>query len=203
MQAPGKITSYSYEQEGDYNKNIIVKFDDNLSQKMSEQEVNLQELFNIEGLKEYFTSKRYATSFKANEFILTPPMFNNIYKGALGEVVGKYIFETYLSVELQDLPDEYFELFDYTIGDGIFIDFKLWKDTMRVDAEEEKQNILTKLEKCNGRRAIIVNIVYDRNSYPVTSDGGRIVEIPYLYRSDRHELGIEMLQKIQREGYLI
>ena len=34
MQAPGKITSYSYEQEGDYNKNIIVKFDDNLSQKM-------------------------------------------------------------------------------------------------------------------------------------------------------------------------
>ena len=101
MQAPGKISSYSYEQEGDYNKNIIVKFDDSLSQKMSEQEVNLQELFNIEGLKEYFASKRYATSFKANEFILTPPMFNNIYKGALGEVVGKYICETYLSVELQ------------------------------------------------------------------------------------------------------
>ena len=129
-------------------------------------------------------------------------MFNNIYKGALGEAVGKFIFETYLSVELQELPDDYFELFDYTTGEGIFIDFKLWKDTMRVDAEEEKHKILEKLDKCKGRRAIIVNISYDRNSYPITSDGGRIVEIPYLYRSDRHELGIEMIQKIQREGYL-
>lgn len=202
MQAPEKVARYTYEQEGDYNKNIIVKFDDSLPQRMSEDEVNLNELFNIAGLKDYFISKGYATSFVPNEYLLTPPMFNNIYKGALGEVVGKYIFERYLSVKLQELPDEFFELFDYTIGDGIYIDFKLWKDTMRVDAEEEKKKILEKLDKCNGRRAIIVNIMYDRNSYPVTSDNGRIVEIPYLYRSDRHELGTEMIRKILGEGYL-
>ena len=198
-----KISRYSYEQEGDYNKNTIVKFDDSLPQKMSQQEVNLQELFNIQGLREYFTSKHYATVFKPNEYVLTPAMFNNIYKGALGEAVGKYIFENYLSVKLQELPDEYFERFDYTIGDGIYIDFKLWKDTMRIDAEEEKQSILDKLDEVKGKRAVIVNIFYDRDSAPTPSDGKRIVEIPYLYRIDRHELGIEMLETIQREGYLI
>ena len=202
MQAPQKISRYSYEQEGDYNKNTIIKFDNSLSQKMSEDEVNLQELFNIDGLKEFFVSNRYATTFKANEYLLTPPMFNNIYKGALGEVVGKYVFENYLSVELQELPEEYFELFDYMTGDGIFIDFKLWKDSMRVDAEEEKKNVIEKLDKCDGKRAIIVNIIYDRKMSPVTSDNGRIVEIPYLYRSDRHELDIEMINTIMKEGYL-
>jgi len=202
MQAPYKISRYSYEQEGDYNKNIIVKFDGSLPQKMSEDEVNLQELFNIEGLRDYFISKGYATGFQPNEYILTPPMFNNIYKGALGEVVGKYILEKYLSLQVMEVPDEYFELFDFTIGNGIYIDFKLWKDTMHVDAEEEKQKIMEKLDKCNGKRAVIINIVYDRNSYPTTSNDRRIIEIPYLYRIDRHELGVEMINKILREGYL-
>ena len=202
MQAPKKISSYSYEQEGDYNKNIIIKFDDSLSQKMSEEEANLKELFNIPELMDFFKEHKYATSFAANEFILTPPMFNNIYKGALGETVGKYIIEKYIPVELKEVPDEYFELFDFSVGDGIYVDFKLWKDTMRVDADEEKKKILSKLEKCKGKRAVIINIVYDRNAYPVSSDDGKIIEIPYLYRSDRHEIGTEMIQKIVKEGYL-
>ncbi|MDE7432000.1 MAG: hypothetical protein K2N34_08815, partial [Lachnospiraceae bacterium] len=201
MQAPSKISRYSYEQEGDYNKNIIIKFDGSLPQKMSVEDVNLQELFNISGLKEYFISKRYAVEFQPNEYILTPPLFNNVYKGALGEVVGKYILEKYLSLEVKDVQDEYFELFDFTIGDGIYIDFKLWKDTMRVDADKEKQHIFEKLEKCGGKRAVIINIIYDRNAYPTTSNDMKIVEIPYLYRSDRHGLGMEMIKKILKEGY--
>lgn len=202
MQAPDKISRYSYEQEGDYNKNIIVKFDESLPQKMSEDEVRLQELFYIRGLKEYFAENRYATFFQKNEYILTPPLFNNIYKGALGEVVGKYILEKYLALQVKDVSEEYFELFDFMVSEGIYVDFKLWKENMRVDADEEKQNILEKLEKCNGKRAVIMNIIYDRNASPVTSCQGKIVEIPYLYRSDRHEVDMEMIRKIVREGYL-
>ncbi len=202
MEAPCKISSYSYTQEGDYNKNIIIKFDGSLPQKMSEEEVKLKELFNIVGLREYFESKGYATSFIPNEYILTPPMFNNIYKGALGEEVGKYILEKYLSVELKDMPDELFERFDYTIGNGIYIDFKLWKDSMQMVAAEEKKAILKKLDECNGRRAIIINIINDKDVRPITSAEGRIVEIPYLYRIDRHEIGVEILQHIISEGYL-
>lgn len=202
MCAPGEITSYSYEQEGDYNNNINIKFDGSLPQKMSEDEVHLKEIMQIPGVKELFEKHGYATSFVPNEFILTPPMFNNIYKGALGEVVGKYILEQYAGVTLQEMSPEHFELFDYTLGNGVYVDFKLWKETMTVSAEEEKKNIQAKLDKCGGKRAVIINIMLDHNMQITSSGNGRIIEIPYLYRLDRKEIGIEIIEKINREGYL-
>lgn len=202
MCAPGEITSYSYEQEGDYNNNINIKFDGSLPQKMSEDEVHLKEIMQIPGVKELFEKHGYATSFVPNEFILTPPMFNNIYKGALGEVVGKYILEQYAGVTLQEMSPEHFELFDYTLDNGVYVDFKLWKETMTVSAEEEKKNIQAKLDKCGGKRAVIINIMLDHNMQITSSDHGRIIEIPYLYRLDRKEIGIEIIAKINREGYL-
>ena len=202
MCAPGEITSYSYEQEGDYNNNINIKFDGSLPQKMSEDEVHLKEIMQNPGVKELFEKHGYATSFVPNEFILTPPMFNNIYKGALGEVVGKYILEQYAGVTLQEMSPEHFELFDYTLGNGVYVDFKLWKETMTVSAEEEKKNIQAKLDKCGGKRAVIINIMLDHNMQITSSGNGRIIEIPYLYRLDRKEIGIEIIEKINREGYL-
>ena len=202
MCAPGEITAYSYEQEGDYNNNINIKFDGSLPQKMSEDEVHLKEIMQNPGVKELFEKHGYATSFVPNEFILTPPMFNNIYKGALGEVVGKYILEQYAGVTLQEMSPEHFELFDYTLGNGVYVDFKLWKETMTVSAEEEKKNIQAKLDKCGGKRAVIINIMLDHNMQITSSDHGRIIEIPYLYRLDRKEIGIEIIAKINREGYL-
>ena len=42
--------------------------------------------------------------------------WNNIYKGALGEVVGKYILEKNLGVSVKEIDDPaLFELFDYEI----------------------------------------------------------------------------------------
>ena len=202
MCAPGEITAYSYEQEGDYNKNINIKFDGSLPQKMSEDEVHLKEIMQIPGVKALFEKHGYATSFVPSEFILTPPMFNNIYKGALGEVVGKYILEQYAGVTLQEMPPEFFELFDYTLSNGVYVDFKLWKETMLISAEEEKKNVLEKLDKCGGKRAVIINIMLDHNMQITSSDNGRIIEIPYLYRLDRKEIGTEIIAKINREGYL-
>ena len=40
------------------------------------------------------------------------------------------------------------------------------------------------------------------NKSPTSSDNGRIIEIPYLYRLDRKEIGTEIIAKINREGYL-
>lgn len=169
---------------------------------MSEDEVHLKEIMQIPGVKALFEKHGYATSFVPNEFILTPPMFNNIYKGALGEVVGKYILEQYAGVTLQEMPSEFFELFDYTLGNGVYVDFKLWKETMLISAEEEKKNVLEKLDKCGGKRAVIINIMLDHNMQITSSDNGRIIEIPYLYRLDRKEIGTEIIAKINREGYL-
>lgn len=46
------------------------------------------------------------------------------------------------------------------------------------------------------------NIMLDRNMQITSSDSGRIIEIPYLYRLDRKEIGTEIIAKINREGYL-
>lgn len=185
-----------------YLHDIGVNKSPSLPRKMSEDEVHLKEIMQIPGVKALFEKHGYATSFVPSEFILTPPMFNNIYKGALGEVVGKYILEQYAGVTLQEMPPEFFELFDYTLGNGVYVDFKLWKETMLISAEEEKKNVLEKLDKCGGKRAVIINIMLDHNMQITSSDNGRIIEIPYLYRLDRKEIGTEIIAKINREGYL-
>lgn len=53
---------------------------------------------------------------------------------------------------------------------------------MLISAEEEKKNVLEKLDKCGGKRAVIINIMLDHNMQITSSDNGRIIEIPYLYR---------------------
>ena len=202
LQAPEKISCYSYSQEGDYQKNITVKFDGSLPQKVSEEEARLQEVLRIPGVKDYFEKMGYATEFTPSEYLLTPPMFNNIYKGALGEVAGKFILEKLLGFELQEVSEDVFEFFDFKIGDDVYVDFKHWKDTMLVDAKKAKEKIIQKLDACNGKRAVIINILLDREMPITTSYDGRIVEIPCLYRTDLNRLDSRTIDEILREGYL-
>lgn len=126
----------------------------------------------------------------------------NIIQGLLQE----YDIET-----ADDIQDALKDLLSGTIQEMLeaemddhlgYVDFKLWKETMTVSAEEEKKNIQAKLDKCGGKRAVIINIMLDHNMQITSSDHGRIIEIPYLYRLDRKEIGIEIIAKINREGYL-
>ena len=52
---------------------------------------------------------------------------------------------------------------------------------MLISAEEEKKNVLEKLDKCGEKRTVIINIMLDHNIQITSSDSGRIIEIPYLY----------------------
>lgn len=202
LQAPKKISGYSYSQEDDYQKNITVKFDDSMPQKVSEADARLQELLRIPELKAYFEEKGYATEFTPSEYLLTPPMFNNIYKGALGEVAGKFILEETLGAELREVPEDVFEFFDFKTGNDVYVDFKHWKDTMLVDAKKAKEKIIQKLNVCNGKRAVIINILYDREMQITTSYDERIVEIPCLYRTDLHQYDSRIIKEVIRKGYL-
>lgn len=202
LQAPEKISGYSYSQEDDYQKNIMVKFDDSMPQKVSEEDARLKEMLEIPGVKAYFEEKGYATEFTPSEYLLTPPMFNNIYKGALGETAGEFILGKYLGVELQEVSEDVFEFFDFKIGDDVYVDFKHWKDTMVVDAKKAKEKIIQKLVACNGKRAVIINILLDREMQITTSYDGRIVEIPCLYRTDLHQFDSRIIEEVLRRGYL-
>lgn len=46
-------------------------------------------MLRIPGVRSLFEKNGWACSFEVNDYLMTPALWNNIYKGALGEVVGK------------------------------------------------------------------------------------------------------------------
>lgn len=54
-------------------------------------------------MKAHFEEMGYALKFEMNEYILSPVLFHNIYKGALGEVAGKFILKRELGIELSPI----------------------------------------------------------------------------------------------------
>jgi hypothetical protein len=180
---------YSYYQENDYQE-VEVFFSDKIPKQYREtiQKVNhtrLVELMKIQELDNLFTQNNWMTEFPQGELMLTPPMFNNIYKGALGEAIGKYIVETYCNLRLQELDVKEFELFDYKIDRNIYIDFKCWDDQTRLEDDEIDrlmEKINTKMQKLNAKIVFIINILASPESpfIPIISNDQKIIQIPYL-----------------------
>ena len=206
IKVPEKIKEYSYSQEDDYEKNIIVKFDRSQKQKVSTDDVRLESLMRFPGIKEYFMEKKFATEFVPDDYIIPPPLYNNIYKGILGEEAGKFILNKVWHLDLKEIDDEeVFELFDFRLGEDIYIDFKLWKETTFMDADEQKKKIANKLKECGGKRAIIINIMADaaKNHTIKTSGDGMIIEIPLLFDENTGMLDISIYKQINEGGYFV
>lgn len=208
-----KTNKYLYAQKGDFSdvvidfindKAIFEKSDrcsDRYISEVSEDEARLSSMLKYKGLKEYFENNGYATTFKSNRYILSPVLFNNIYKGALGEVVGKYILEKELGIKLKEIevPD-YYEFFDFKITDGVYIDFKHWKQSYRQEKtrDDYKLEIENKLNKINGKRVYIINIIADTIYAEHKQNDGMIIEIPALINSDG-SINVKALELIKGE----
>ena len=110
-----------------------------------------------------FIKHNYAIDFKEGDYILSPSLYNNIYKGALGEVCGKEIFE-YFDIPLEELNAEEHELFDFKVkGKPIYVDFKYWKETTQFDAKEYHNKVAEKANGCKDVRTILIANVRDNN----------------------------------------
>lgn len=154
--------------------------------EMSEAESGLPVILQYPGMEEFFTASGYATEFRENDYMMSPVLFHNIYKGALGEVAGKFILKRELGIELTEITEpEKFEFFDYQMALDVYVDFKNWKFSYLVDRGSVKKEILRKLDAIGGKRAYIINIIgdSDANIAPTPIDA-RIIEIPCLI--DRH-----------------
>ena len=169
--------------------------------EMSKKESGLPKMLRYPGMKAYFEEMGYALNFELNEYLLSPVLFHNIYKGALGEVAGKFILNRELGIELLPITEpEYFEFFDYKLSDDVYIDFKNWKFTYVQDRDEIRKDILRKLEAIGGKRVYIINVVSDRNYKPGTIVDQRLVEIPMLIREDG-TVCYENLNMIYKEDF--
>lgn len=166
VKLPQKSNILYYSQDGDYN-NVNVSFtnDNLLHSTVSFHSARLDKILSFDGIADFFKSNGYATEFKPNDYIMSPAMFNNIYKGALGEAVGWYLFKRFLSLKLEEIEEpDFFELFDYRIPDtAVYVDFKHW-----VDSNNDVDNsdiilgkISSKAHICGCRCVIIANILSD------------------------------------------
>lgn len=166
---------YYYSQEEDYNR-IKIRFapSRDFPCEVSAKAAKLDRILLFSGMTEYFTAKGRALTFAPNEYIMSPALFNNIYKGALGEAAGWVWFRNVLGIQLDMIREPaLFELFDYKVpGLPVYVDFKNWHDTTRFDEKGTMNKVVRKARECRAECVIIANILAD-GSYDtrVTHDG--------------------------------
>lgn len=178
-----------FEREGDYNFIQVHFTKTDKSEVVSTEAARLSALLSVPCVKELFEEQGYAMEFKKAKYILCPPVFTNIYKGALGEVAGKAIFAQE-GIQLEEISNpDLFELFDYKVPDkDIYVDFKHWSEysSFLPRNEELQDHIFNKLKKCNGKKALIVNLLAE-NDYVIHNqklDNLELRTIPKLYESE-------------------
>ena len=150
-----------YRQEEDYSR-VDVFFDKQPNTAIENAaNARLDRLMKWSALQEHFIQNQYAVMFKPDRYIMSPPLWNNIYKGALGEAAGKFWFSYVMQIELEELsdPDE-FELFDYRVRNlPVYVDFKNWDESTEMDWNETIEKIGAKAQKCGCKSVIIANLL--------------------------------------------
>jgi len=139
--------------------------------------------------------------FLHNRYIMSPALYNNIYKGALGEVAGRFILEQSTSLKLCDIEDgSKFEFFDFMVEDeeNVYVDFKHWNlaSAPYNDREQTDMEIRRKMDKIGARKVYIIGILKDSDSECSVSADGRIITIPYLI-DENGKVSIKMIKQIE------
>lgn len=207
------LNKYLYAEKGDFS-DILIDFFADREQfskndrcidryigEVSETSARLNQILNYKGLKDYFIKRGYATYFKNDKYILSPILFNNIYKGALGEVSGKFILEQELGIKLKEIDDENkFEFFDYEISKDVYVDFKHWKFNYSEENSREraKREIENKLTQINAKKVYIINILSNISYENHKQKDGRIIEIPFLING-KGEVNLKALRILEEE----
>ena len=192
-----------FKREGDYNDiDISFAFKEGYEQ-VSSQSARLEKFALLPQIKNLF--KSIPKEFKQNDYILCPPVFTNIYKGALGEYAGKEILK-YMGIELEDITEsDLFELFDYKIKSAeIFVDFKHWNQHSAFlprNGQKLQDYIFEKLKKCGGKLALVINIFAEKNNLRPLLDKKQedleIIELPYLFDEHSLELNTQIFRILE------
>lgn len=169
--------------------------------RMNEAESGLTIAMKNHTLNAFFRENGYATAFDEQEYLMSPVLFHNIFKGALGEVCGKVLLQQKAGITLNEIDDpERFEFFDYAISDGVYVDFKNWKTTYRKDRQKSLKEISRKLDAIGGKRVYIVNLIGDPGWKPTVTHDGKIIEIPGLIDKNGQVLS-DNLRMIKEENH--
>lgn len=139
----------------------------------------LIQLMKLPGLVDYFQQKGWATQHSKSKYWLVPILWQNIYQGALGEEIGRFVFENHIGYSLQALPDEHYEVFDFKLKEGVYIDFKLWLNYANEEALAYRVKVSEKMDKIGAKKLLVINVWGDEYAQPINM-GKNIIEIPGL-----------------------
>ena len=157
---------------------------------MSEENLRLGIILKYPRLRNWWLSKGYAEHIEPKEYILSPYLYTEIYKGAVGEEAGKFILEAETGWHLSDITDpQKFEKADFEIDgkDGEYIDFKHYSAATMRDGSPELQHALDKLKSIGGKRMYIMNIIKaggDMVERPKSFFGKRIIVFQWMINED-------------------
>lgn len=165
-------------------------------QEVSASDSELYQLLKYDEIKILFNKHNYAQTFKKNNYIMTPSLYNQVYKGALGEVIGKCVIEAKLGINLEEITDPHFyEFFDFKYK-NIYFDFKDWNNFDRDNIEYQKK-IRDKLHMINGVKCIVINII-KRGEHKINiSDDNSIIKIPFLLDFNNESYNEDAIKMIE------
>ena len=181
VELPQGFRYINYTQEQDY-KHVAIQFTNNETASISPTNCHLPSFLKNKELLDLFTKQEFATDFKKGQYILTPVLYNNIYKGALGEVIGWHLINKYCNAKLEALEGEELEQFDAKTKNDIYVDFKLWNDAFdRNDRDIKLEHIKSKMLKTRARKVLIINIASNKKPVFRQSVDSEIIEIPAIF----------------------
>lgn len=167
------------------------------SYSVSENYSRINEIVKNESVAKYLDFCNIPYKYQEKNYIMTPAAYLQIYLGALGELLGKYIVETYCNIKLTEVGKDdisLFELFDYQYND-VYFDFKYWLN-YEVDNEEYVEKALKKLDKVKGKCVIFVNILKRGEDIVNLNKTDQIIQIPYLI-GNNSRVSESMIMKIK------
>lgn len=151
--------------------------------QVSAEGSELIRLMSIPELREYFARNGYATNFERGIYVMSESLYKQIYKGALGEAVGRYIISKACGCDLEELDNyQQYEAFDFKIN-NIYFDFKHWDNFIK-DNDRYCKDIEWKLRTVQGAKVVVANIFQRGNHKIKESVDGKIIQIPYLINDD-------------------
>lgn len=198
------VNKYWYEQTGDFDSiNKIAETDFDNACQVSQEDVDLNGIFNTwDRIKELFVERGYIMGFEDGDYIMSPPLYHNIYKGALGEKVGHEIFK-HFDIPLEDLCPEEHELFDFKVkGKPIYVDFKYWKESTHFAQEEYHKKVIEKAKGCRKIEKVVIANVRDTGfeepSFKIL-EGIEIIEISLICDKRLSTKAASKIQELKNE----
>ncbi len=192
------INEYSYSKSWKYLQDVSLEMNKH-PYKMSADACGLTiALSSIPKLKDHFINLGYATNFEKNTYILSVDLYHRIYKGALGEEIGKFILSSY-EINLKDIENpDHFERFDYYYN-NVYFDFKNWSEDFLIPESQQVIKTINKAKKIGTKRVFVINVL-DQNykkEQTFNIDGVKLTTIPYLCNISTGEINKKMIAKIK------